>query len=680
MSKLVHFIILLYSVNIFAISNYSDHSFNVADSFKDNELELSSSEKKVSHNFNKLIKLTKRGIINERLLKKLLVDLKKTSIFSSYVDWPESILKVQKTNNIAKLSNYCTNITQRERSTSLEKYLNESAGKICYRKLLKKLAENSNVSMKLHQKFNEVIKEQSPQFFKFHLEIDLKYLLSRFKKNSPAHKLYSQTLESYFISQEAIPQVSLIPYLVITKELTKYLQTKDLNKAATQKIFLKEFRKLSHRILTQGDKNTPHEVINKETALLLNYVASTFSDQPLSSFSKSYLSFGKSLIRRKYYEAARNVFIDMLQRQTPNSKKALFELLWTYTVQQKYQEGLIAIKPFKAIYEDKTDSKITFWVAFSTYKMGEEKKAFADFKELIFKNPLSYYAILASKLLSEKTKGFDTKSIYVSFLEENRSPSSIQFKNLDYDWLKRVLAWGRVANPTLLNLELEDIIKKKSDESLQNHLLAAAYKLSQRSNYLDSFKLIYRFVDRGLLKVNTDVLKILFPLPFIEQIKNKSGDFDPIIALSLIRQESGFNRFAKSRVGARGLMQLMPGTARRFKRSVKKRQLYNSGLNISLGTTYFKKLMSMFDNNLVYSLAAYNAGENRISDWQERDYVNSEESMLKNIENIPFLETRKYVKLIFRNIFFYKMLTEETAKKDTFKFNRIYDIHIGFNK
>jgi soluble lytic murein transglycosylase len=274
----------------------------------------------------------------------------------------------------------------------------------------------------------------------------------------------------------------------------------------------------------------------------------------------------------------------------------------------------------------------------------------------------------------------DTKSVYLSLISDHKRSLPIKPIQFDHRWLKRVLAWNDVYNPQLLKLELEAISKSKSGKELEAHLLSAAYKLSTGKNYLESFKIIYRFVEKKKLSVTKDVLRILFPAPFYKQIKNMTKFFDPIIALSLIRQESGFNRFAKSHVGARGLMQLMPQTAKRFKRRVKKKQLYNSKLNISIGTRYFSKLMSLYDGNLVYSLAAYNAGESRVKDWKKRNYVNSEESMLQNIENIPFLETRKYVKLIFRNIFFYKMLTDNSKKKDGNTLNEIYDIHLGFNQ
>ena len=148
--------------------------------------------------------------------------------------------------------------------------------------------------------------------------------------------------------------------------------------------------------------------------------------------------------------------------------------------------------------------------------------------------------------------------------------------------------------------------------------------------------------------------------------------------LSLIRQESVFNPGAKSIVGARGLMQLMPQTAKRLKKHVRPNQLENPKLNIELGSKYITSLFKKYDQNLVYILASYNAGEARVKKWQEI-YFESE-SILHNIETIPFLETRNYVKLIFRNIFFYKVLEDKKDLADPAHHNRIYDVHLGFSR
>jgi soluble lytic murein transglycosylase len=127
-------------------------------------------------------------------------------------------------------------------------------------------------------------------------------------------------------------------------------------------------------------------------------------------------------------------------------------------------------------------------------------------------------------------------------------------------------------------------------------------------------------------------------------------------------------------------MQLMPRTAKRFKRTVRDSHLADPKINIDLGIKYFKNLMKRYDGNLVYVLAAYNAGEARVEKWRGL-YFDTDETILKNIEAIPFLETRNYVKLIFRNIFFYKLLSENKDQiADSREPNKIFDVGLGFSR
>lgn len=677
MNILLKFCIALSLVSsAFAVTNYKGHDFTINQSFDDTQVELSYLEKKIAGNFHKLFKLSNAGVVNKRLLQVLLTDLKKSNTFYSYIIWPQTLLKIDSANSISSLDAICSTIAERESQSATVEYLNKSTEEICYKKFLKTMSENFNKNSKVKNLFAKHLEK----FLAHSMKTELKYFLSRFNKDSDAHKNFSTILTNHFEKNKIVPNTEIFPYLLITSKFTRYIQGIDLDKESNQKVFLSEYKKMARESLGKADKNANKKVISSETTKIINFINATIDKQDKDKLFKSLMSYGKSLTRRKYYESAREVFKRILQDISSETNNAIYEYLWTYIINKDYSEGLEEIKKYTAGKNLENDSKISFWIAYSKYYSGNKYEAKKIFKRLVTHNPLSYYAILSAKLMSENKDDKDTKSVYLSYLKANDKREPADIKNFDHRWLKRILAWGEVYNPTLLNLELHDISNRKSGGQLETHLLSAAYKLSQDKNYLESFKIIYRHVDRGLLGVNTEVLKLLFPLPYLEEVINKSKSFDPIIAMSLIRQESGFNRYAKSRVGARGLMQLMPGTARRFKRRVRTKQLYNSNLNIAIGTKYFQKLLTMYDNNLVYSLAAYNAGEGRISDWKERDYVNSDDSMLRNIENIPFLETRKYVKLIFRNIFFYKMLTEEPIKKDTFKFNKIYDIHVGFNR
>jgi soluble lytic murein transglycosylase len=99
-------------------------------------------------------------------------------------------------------------------------------------------------------------------------------------------------------------------------------------------------------------------------------------------------------------------------------------------------------------------------------------------------------------------------------------------------------------------------------------------------------------------------------------------------------------------------------------------------VNIELGTKYFEGLMKRYDNNLVHVLSAYNAGETRVERWKKQ-YFDEDETIVRNIETIPFKETRTYVKLIFRNLFFYKLLASEELV-DNPENNKIFNVTLGY--
>jgi soluble lytic murein transglycosylase len=126
-----------------------------------------------------------------------------------------------------------------------------------------------------------------------------------------------------------------------------------------------------------------------------------------------------------------------------------------------------------------------------------------------------------------------------------------------------------------------------------------------------------------------------------------------------MRQESAFNPRAKSVAGARGLMQLMPATARMMHGRLRTVRLYDADFNIKLGTKYFQRLEKKYDGNLIDTLCAYNAGEGNLKKWKDDIFVFGEDNPLEKIEMIPFNETRKYVKLIYRNLFYYRLLTND---------------------
>ncbi len=155
------------------------------------------------------------------------------------------------------------------------------------------------------------------------------------------------------------------------------------------------------------------------------------------------------------------------------------------------------------------------------------------------------------------------------------------------------------------------------------------------------------------------VWKLFYPLPYREHVEHyaKARGLDPFLVAALIRQESTFNPRVRSRAGARGLMQLIPATGRQVARQERRRystrELYNPEINIRYGTRYLKDMLARFNGRMDYALASYNAGPHRVKRWTGMDMSIDPEVF---IEEIPFDETRRYVKLVLRNEMLYRRL------------------------
>ncbi|MCL9781365.1 transglycosylase SLT domain-containing protein [Vibrio sp. S4M6] len=158
-----------------------------------------------------------------------------------------------------------------------------------------------------------------------------------------------------------------------------------------------------------------------------------------------------------------------------------------------------------------------------------------------------------------------------------------------------------------------------------------------------------------------DNVQLRFPIAhqwWFDHYAEKHG-IDPITLMSLARQESALDVNARSPVGARGIMQIMPRTAQYTARKYRipykgARDLYSVGKNIEIGSSYLNGLLERFNNNRILAFAAYNAGPHRVKQWRERSNENLD--VYAFIESIPFSETRGYVQNILMFETYYRDL------------------------
>ena len=141
----------------------------------------------------------------------------------------------------------------------------------------------------------------------------------------------------------------------------------------------------------------------------------------------------------------------------------------------------------------------------------------------------------------------------------------------------------------------------------------------------------------------------LFPLPYREMINEYAYQerLDPHLVAAVVKVESSFDPHALSPKGARGLMQLMPDTAkwcasRMGLETVEVEDLHDPRVNIQIGTWYLAHLHDEFDGNEVVALAAYNSGRGKVRSWLEGTW----DGTLEDIGSIPYAETRHFIRRV----------------------------------
>jgi soluble lytic murein transglycosylase len=152
-----------------------------------------------------------------------------------------------------------------------------------------------------------------------------------------------------------------------------------------------------------------------------------------------------------------------------------------------------------------------------------------------------------------------------------------------------------------------------------------------------------------------DAVGIRFPLAYKDILgrASQAAGIDENWALAITRRESNFRHDAYSSAGARGLMQILPGTAKQLDtKNNSWRRLNDPSVNVRLGTHYLSRLKHRFENNWLLATASYNAGYYRVREWLPEEPVYADEW----VETIPYHETRDYVKAVLSYQQIYRML------------------------
>jgi soluble lytic murein transglycosylase len=187
-------------------------------------------------------------------------------------------------------------------------------------------------------------------------------------------------------------------------------------------------------------------------------------------------------------------------------------------------------------------------------------------------------------------------------------------------------------------------------------LMALATMLNEVGAYHHALRLARaRFRDkleRTGGAVDPALWKVAYPTGLIPTIKGQGArGVDPYLVAAIIREESQYDWRAVSRVGAIGLMQVMPGTANTVAQrfgfpAVGRDDLFDQETNIRIGVHYVEQLLEQFSGNVMHAIASYNAGPTAVGSWIVLHRGRSQDEF---VELIPYQETRQYVKRVLRS-------------------------------
>lgn len=666
----------LATIAAFTFISYS--AFAVKTGTQTFSIKTSKNDEKFARSFQQFYKKVKRKRLDYTAITLMDKRLKYSDAFQEYTPLVKTLLKFKKAklssdefHNVCKPKNF-----DPKNTPDLVKRSYSHLDSYCRWKFLKNISKNKD-SKSISFKNLDYLKYALPFYLKERNKNDLATYLSQIDKSSNLHKLVSDLMTEQYLENQLKPNSDHLKFITINNALTSYVQSAGLTDSSEKNYFTKAFYELRANV-KDFIANEQFELAYQRGHQLVSFYDSNKQYINTDKAWLNILTTGKNFLYNQENEKARFFFEYALTIATNDQlDESIFQLLWSDILIAKYKNAVTTIEKFQLIKNyTKYNSKVKFWIAYTLYKNGENELSKHLFTTLTESSPLNFYAIISYKKLLDIFDVEDKAKLLGKYTEEVKPnvPKNKKYSKNFISSLKRLSLWLDLNLDAFSNNEIAEIISRDSNyvfqdkkvankvenKELRKYLIEKLVNLfTKEKKYLHSFKLVHSSLENEVFELDAFTLKNLFPFQYLQKIKKIDSTIDPLVVISLIRQESAFNPQAKSHVGARGLMQLMPATARQYKRNVRTSHLKRPDVNIKIGITYLKKLLKKYDGNLIYTLSAYNAGESRVKRWKKNIFVNKDPMV--TIESIPFRETRKYVKLIYRNIFFYNLLSNKTV-------------------
>jgi TolA-binding protein len=356
----------------------------------------------------------------------------------------------------------------------------------------------------------------------------------------------------------------------------------------------------------------------------------------------------------------------------PYTVNAMFKIPWIRHLQKNNDQAKIEFEGLLKFYSSPDYDFLSkafsdtvffqpasyFWLAMVEGELGQSENKKALLNQLVNKYPLDFYSIMSYPELGIDLKQFLTGESSQVVAERDIGLGEWGRKRLRRaEKLISIGLWDSGAG------ELASLAKGHNNPEFLFYL---SQLFEKAGGFQKSIQLTWSITRRNNHQaMSQNLAEALFPKAFWVNAKKAAvkNNLDPWLVLSLMRQESAFNSTVISSAEAVGLMQLLPSTAAEVARSMNLpapalEELQNPETNILLGTKYLSHLLEQFNQNVIFALAAYNAGPNKVESWIK---IRKDLPPLEFMESIPYFETRAYVKKVLRNYAIYLALYQGKA-------------------
>lgn len=338
--------------------------------------------------------------------------------------------------------------------------------------------------------------------------------------------------------------------------------------------------------------------------------------------------------------------------------KILWYSAWNERRQAHYEAAAARLQELDEKTQDEfMRVRALFWLGKARADLKQDAQARAAFEKLIGLDPLGYYGLLAHRHL-DLPIAFKPRAPAVA-------PEGAGVLPLDVT----LAEW-------LAQLDERDVMMALLEQS------SRAYKKESEQNDEGWFTLFKYYAKAGLYTKLFDAIgglaperrrslleshpELLFPQPWAEDVHAASSRFgvQEELIYAIMRQESAFEPRARSGADAFGLLQILPEVAEKLSTAhqipyTQMEDLFDPATNIRVGAAHLHDLFKSHHGQFILSVAAYNANENAIRNWMKTRFRGD---ALEFIEEIPYEETRVYVRLVMRNLIFYSLLRSGSGK------------------